>query len=266
MAGMMHLMINNYNEIIEARKDPMVDSWFLMSSPVPILTILGLYLYFVLKLGPQLMATRKAFNIQKILVAYNFYQVLFSFWLCSLPFRLGMVTYLFKHSCQPVNLQGNPFAIAVSNGAWWYFFSKIVELLDTVFFVLRKKQNQVTFLHVYHHTITALFSWGYLKYLPGEQGVVIGFLNSVVHVIMYFYYMVAAMGPKYQKYIWWKKYMTWIQLVQFCIMLTYLLCLLAYDCKFPKALTFFFISNIIVFLYLFSDFYRKAYKKTEKTG
>jgi len=54
--------------------------------------------------------------------------------------------------------------------------------------------------------------------------------------------------------------------VQFCIMLTYLLFLLAYDCKFPKALTFFFISNVIVFLYLFSDFYRKAYKKTEKTG
>ena len=41
----------------------------------------------------------------------------------------------------------------------------------------------------------------------------IGFVNSAVHVIMYFYYMVAAMGPKYQKYIWWKKYMTRIQLV-----------------------------------------------------
>jgi hypothetical protein len=47
----------------------------------------------------------------------------------------------------------------------------------------------------------------------GEQGVLLGFINSLVHVIMYFYYMVAAMGPKYQKYIWWKKYMTWIQLV-----------------------------------------------------
>jgi hypothetical protein len=43
--------------------------------------------------------------------------------------------------------------------------------------------------------------------------VIVGFVNSVVHVIMYFYYMVAAMGPNYQKYIWWKKYMTWIQLV-----------------------------------------------------
>lgn len=52
-------------------------------------------------------------------------------------------------------------------GAWWYFFSKVVDLLDTVFFVLRKKQNQVSFLHVYHHFITCLFSWGYLKYLPG---------------------------------------------------------------------------------------------------
>jgi hypothetical protein len=54
--------------------------------------------------------------------------------------------------------------------------------------------------------------------------------------------------------------------VQFCMMLTYLLCLLAYDCKFPKALTFFFISNVVIFLYLFSDFYRKAYKKKEKIG
>lgn len=49
----------------------------------------------------------------------------------------------------------------------------------------------------------------------GEQGVVIGFLNSLVHVVMYFYYFLAALGPKYQKYLWWKKYMTWIQLVRF---------------------------------------------------
>jgi len=30
---------------------------------------------------------------------------------------------------------------------------------------------------------------------------------------MYFYYMVAAMGPEYQKYIWWKKYLTTFQMV-----------------------------------------------------
>jgi hypothetical protein len=30
---------------------------------------------------------------------------------------------------------------------------------------------------------------------------------------MYFYYMMAAMGPQYQKYLWWKKYITTLQMV-----------------------------------------------------
>ena len=37
--------------------------------------------------------------------------------------------------------------------------------------------------------------------------------NCFIHVLMYSYYCVAAMGPKYTKYIWWKKYMTRMQLV-----------------------------------------------------
>jgi elongation of very long chain fatty acids protein 7 len=137
----------------------------------------------------------------------------------------------------------------------------MVELLDTVFFVLRKKQSQVTFLHVYHHSCTMFFSWAYLKFLPGEQGVVIGLLNSFVHVVMYTYYLIAALGPRFQKYLWWKKYMTWIQLTQFCVMLAYLISIIAMDCKLPKALTFFFVANVVVFLYLFGNFYRQAYNK-----
>lgn len=38
-------------------------------------------------------------------------------------------------------------------------------------------------------------------------------LNNFVHVCMYFYYMMSAMGPQYQKYLWWKKYMTELQIV-----------------------------------------------------
>jgi hypothetical protein len=59
--------------------------------------------------------------------------------------------------------------------------------------------------------------------LTGEQGIVIAFLNSMVHVAMYSYYMIAAMGPQYQKYLWWKRYMTWIQLVniQLFVLLTH---------------------------------------------
>lgn len=256
----MHLVVENYNELLESKKDPIVDSWPLMRSPVPMLILLGLYLYFVLKLGPQLMQNRPAFDLTKLLIAYNAYQVAFSLWLCCQAFYVkDGLEYIMKSSCREL-IADNPIKHAVTNAAWWYFFSKITELLDTVFFVLRKKQSQVTFLHVYHHSIMMAFSWGYLKFLPGEQGVVIGFLNSLVHVIMYTYYLIAALGPKYQKYLWWKKYMTWIQLTQFCIMLAYLAIIILMDCKLPKALTFFFVGNVVIFLYLFTNFYRKAYK------
>lgn len=63
--------------------DPDVDKWLFMQSPVPVVTILSLYLYFVLKLGPQWMSTRKPFQMKPLLIAYNGYQVLFSIWLCS---------------------------------------------------------------------------------------------------------------------------------------------------------------------------------------
>ena len=43
------------------------------------------------------------------------------------------------------------------------------------------------------------------------------FLNSGVHAVMYLYYLLAACGPSVQKYLWWKKYITTIQLVQFVL-------------------------------------------------
>ncbi|XP_023312447.1 elongation of very long chain fatty acids protein AAEL008004-like, partial [Anoplophora glabripennis] len=99
-----------------------------------------------------------------------------------------------------------------------------------------------------------------------EQGLFIGFLNSFVHVIMYSYYLIAALGPQYQKYLWWKKYMTWIQLTQFCIMLVYLFSIPMMGCKLSKSVTFFFAGNVAIFLYLFADFYRKAYTKKSKNA
>lgn len=263
MATIMHLLVENYNELMEAKKDPVVDTWPFMKSPFPVLGVLAFYLYFVLKGGPKYMAKREPFQLKSLLIFYNAYQVLFSVWLCCQAFKVkNAIPYLLNYSCS--SSPDREFQMALWNGAWWYFFSKMVELLDTVFFVLRKKQNQVTFLHVYHHSCTMFFSWCYLKYIPGEQGVVIGFLNSLVHVVMYFYYFLAALGPKYQKYLWWKKYMTWIQLTQFCIMLVYLFSLMAMDCKLPKALTYFFVGNVVIFLYLFGDFYVKAYVYPKK--
>jgi elongation of very long chain fatty acids protein 7 len=95
-----------------------------------------------------------------------------------------------------------------------YFIAKLTELLDTIFFVLRKKDNQVSFLHLYHHTVMPMISWGCTKYFPGGHGTFIGVINSFVHIVMYFYYMLAAMGPEFQKYLWWKHWITNLQMVR----------------------------------------------------
>jgi len=58
------------------------------------------------------------------------------------------------------------------------------------------------------HPITTLSSL-----LSGGNATFPNLLNNFVHVCMYFYYMMAAMGPEYAKFLWWKKYMTELQIV-----------------------------------------------------
>lgn len=63
----------------------------------------------------------------------------------------------------------HPFLLQIASALWWYYISKGVEFLDTVFFILRKKFNQVSFLHVYHHCTMFILWWIGIKWVPGGQ-------------------------------------------------------------------------------------------------
>jgi hypothetical protein len=43
-------------------------------------------------------------------------------------------------------------------------------------------------------------------------------INTFVHIIMYTYYLFSALGPRFQKYLWWKKYLTVLQMVGLLLM------------------------------------------------
>ncbi|XP_055932177.1 uncharacterized protein LOC129962431 [Argiope bruennichi] len=55
---------------------------------------------------------------------------------------------------------GSPETLQIAQGKlfilWNIVLEKYLALFDTIFFVLRKKQNQISFLHVYHHIVTCL--------------------------------------------------------------------------------------------------------------
>lgn len=59
--------------------------------------------------------------------------------------------------------------VQVARVLWWYYFSKLIEFLDTIFFVLRKKTSQITFLHVYHHASMFNIWWCVLNWIPCGQ-------------------------------------------------------------------------------------------------
>lgn len=69
-------------------------------------------------------------------------------------------------TCSP--LQWHVIAPAqIARALWWYYMSKLIELMDTVFFVLRKKDNQLTYLHVYHHSTMFFFWWIGIRWVAG---------------------------------------------------------------------------------------------------
>lgn len=56
----------------------------------------------------------------------------------------------------------------MARGCWWYYFSKFTEFFDTFFFVMRKRYDQVSTLHVIHHGIMPVSVWWGVKFTPGK--------------------------------------------------------------------------------------------------
>ena len=90
---------------------------------------------------------------------------------------------------------------------------KFVDLIETVLFILRKKNNQVSFLHVFHHSSILYVCYLTLKYYPGAPFTYPTSLNSLVHVIVYSYYLMSSYPSLSPITSLIKRYITIIQLV-----------------------------------------------------
>lgn len=120
-----------------------------MSNPFKPITIIAIYLLFVLKWGPKFMENRQPYKLHNLIKCYNLFQVAFCAYITVEGYRYSFARG-YSIFCQPVDYSDDPAAMRIAQIAHYYFLTKICDLIDTVFFVLKKKNSHVSFLHVYH--------------------------------------------------------------------------------------------------------------------
>ena len=159
--------------------------------------------------------------------------------------------------------------------------------MDTVFFILRKKDRQVSTLHVCHHAVMPFAAYSAIKFAPLGRTSFVGIINSMIHTVMYFYYALASYGPSMAKYVilivscmyssnpfvncmhrylWWKKYITTLQMAQFIAIIAHSIQGAFFiPCTFPIGISILEFLHGFFFLRSFWAFFQKEYDSKSET-
>ncbi|CAL4091073.1 unnamed protein product, partial [Meganyctiphanes norvegica] len=148
-----------------ANADDRVKDWPLMQTPWPTLSLGAMYLTMV-HFGPKIMANREPFQLRIPLIIYNLGAMLLNLYI-GVEIAIVSVRLRYSWFCQPVSYSTDEGEVRIAAALWWYYISKCIEFADTLFFILRKKNNQLTFLHIYHHSTMFCLWWIGVKYVAG---------------------------------------------------------------------------------------------------
>ncbi|XP_013872855.1 very long chain fatty acid elongase 5 [Austrofundulus limnaeus] len=249
--------LNTYFDSWMGPRDKRVQGMLLLDNYPPTIALTVVYLLIVW-MGPRYMKHRQPYSCRGLMVIYNLGITLLSFYM---SFELVTTVWYggYNFFCQ--NTYSKPEVDKkVINVLWWYYFSKLLEFMDTFFFILRKNTHQVTFLHVYHHASMLNIWWFVMNWIPCGHSYFGASLNSFVHVVMYSYYGLSSV-PALRPYLWWKKYITQLQLIQFSMTICQTALAAIWPCGFPIGWLYFQISYMFSFIVLFSNFYIQTYRK-----
>lgn len=114
------------------------------------------------------MNNRKPYELRTFMIGYNVFQVLACSFLIRHFFKYGW-TFEYLYTCMLPDYSTDAKAIGIMYGSYFNYVIKTIELIETVLFALRKKQNQISLLHVYHHACTFLIAWIFAKYVGGKD-------------------------------------------------------------------------------------------------
>lgn len=158
----------------------------------------GIYLLLIFG-GQSWMSNRQPFQLRGALTCWNVSLAIFSIMGAArtLPeFIHTFSTQGFYHSlCIPSFIERDRVS---GFWTWMFVISKVPELGDTVFIVLRKQP--LIFLHWYHHVTVLIYCWySFSEYTAPARWFIV--MNFIVHSMMYTYYAFRALRYRVPKWI-----------------------------------------------------------------
>ncbi|XP_011155798.2 elongation of very long chain fatty acids protein 1 [Solenopsis invicta] len=238
--------------------------WLFVSSPMLIIFISLVYLFVVYFAGPRFMKNRQPYSCKAFMQGYNLFQIIGNFLLVFNFVTKGKPFAVVWMYCVPFDELCGSNTEELLQIIWWGLLMKLIDLIETIVFVLRKKDHQVSFLHTYHHVVTVYYVWLSLRYSYSFIMLMLT-LNCSVHVIMYSYFYLSTFQNIQPRLLPYKKWLTFMQMVHIaflmavCLQGIYPTC----DNEIMKFLSIISIVHGTANLLLFANFYYNSYKKSK---
>ncbi|KAH7967666.1 elongation of very long chain fatty acids protein 4 [Rhipicephalus sanguineus] len=259
------------NDVVDAfidTCDSRVRIWPLMGNPTTMLLLMLSYVAFSIWWAPWFMRSRQPLRVRGLVRAYDLLMVL---WNAYFAVAMARLSYFHEDErkryswlCQGPNYTRR--GLPLLSLAWWYLVMKVVELFDTATFVMTKSLSHVTTLHVFHHASVIGVVWISVQTGVLGQNVFPMVVNALVNALTYSYYFLATFGPGARKWLWWKRYLTQLQIAQLASFVVFGAVPLFVDCGFPRWMTLLMIGVPLELLVMFYGFYRRSYEAKASFG
>ncbi|XP_050039015.1 very long chain fatty acid elongase AAEL008004-like [Dermacentor andersoni] len=248
------------------RRDPRTEGWALVGNKQFIVGLLCAYVYVVKVAGPRFMQGRKPYeNLKPVIVIYNAAMVVLNWYFMVAYLTRSYLGGGYSFVCQGIDYDArDEMTMSFLAHCWWYEWVRVADFLDTAFFVLRKKDSHISVLHVVHHVLVVFNGWYGLAYGADGHIALTLIFNSFVHVVMYSYYFLSLLGPAVRKHLWWKRYLTQLQMFQFAVLIAHGLVPLFLECGYPLAHVYIGLPQGLFFLVMFLNFYLRNYNDRKK--
>nr|XP_050864613.1 elongation of very long chain fatty acids protein 1-like isoform X6 [Vespula vulgaris] len=192
-------LLSKFFHFIFSIGDPRINNWVLFN-PSVVISVLFSYLYFVFVCGPRFMKNRQPYSLKTFIRCYDIFQIVANSFIVHKFIKGGWFTTL-SIFCEPIVYSTNPADMELLNACWMAYLTKFIDLIETGIFIFRKKDSQISILHLYHHISTVIISWIFGKHYAVGTITFIPLVNCTVHVIMYTYYFLSTFGPNVRKVI-----------------------------------------------------------------